>query len=137
MTRVFVYGTLKKGIQNHHLLAGAEYVGQAYTIECFKMFNVGFPIIREAEADGHAVFGEVYDVDDQTLSRLDRLENEGTMYDRKVAQIAFPPGQGMGAAGQDLIDHASIYIGNPKYWDQSTPAVYDKLNTYGELEWHP
>lgn len=136
MTRVMVYGTLKRGIQNHHLLQGADYVGEAYTIECYKMFNVGFPIIRETEQDGHAVYGEVYDVSDEILAKLDKLENNGVMYDRKIIQIAYPPGQGI-SGGQDLIDEASIYIGNPKYWDQCKPQVYTNLNSFGELEWHP
>jgi gamma-glutamylcyclotransferase (GGCT)/AIG2-like uncharacterized protein YtfP len=136
--RVFVYGTLKRGIQNHHLLRGAEYVGNAYTIECFTMFNVGFPVIRTSESEeARSVFGEVYDVDDTILARLDRLENNGVMYDRKTVQIAFPPGQGMASGGQDLIDEAGIYIGNPKYWDQCSPQPYTNTNDFGELEWHP
>jgi gamma-glutamylcyclotransferase (GGCT)/AIG2-like uncharacterized protein YtfP len=132
MTRVFVYGTLKKGYGNSHLLRNAEFVGHGYTIETYRMFNVGFPIIRECE-DGNPVYGEVYEVDDQTLKNLDRLENEGVMYDRKVVNVGLPCGK-----DTPIIEHGvSIYVGNPEYWDKHTPAPYTHHNTYGELEWHP
>jgi len=131
--RVFVYGTLKKGINNHHLLATAQYVGEAYTVDTFKMRCVGFPVITPSD-DGLPVFGEVYDVDEDTSKRLDQLEAEGHMYDRKEVGVVFPKGQGM--AG-DQIDTANIYIGNPGYWGAGRGAVYDTVNEHGELEWRP
>jgi gamma-glutamylcyclotransferase (GGCT)/AIG2-like uncharacterized protein YtfP len=131
MHRVFVYGTLKRGIHNHHLLKSSQYLGEAYTVDPFKMFNVGFPVIR-FDDNGLSVHGEVYDVDDETLKKLDGLENEGVMYDRKEIPVVFPGGQPV-----DLIDTASVYIGNDEYWDRHLPAPYEILNEYGELDWQP
>jgi gamma-glutamylcyclotransferase (GGCT)/AIG2-like uncharacterized protein YtfP len=133
---VFVYGTLKRGISNHRLLADSEYICNAYTVDTFKMYTVGFPIIMPADGpDAWAVYGEVYDVDDATLKRLDGLEAEGIMYDRKLINVCLE--QPMGR--QELIDaNVSVYIGNPKYWAGLKPSQgYHDLNIHDELEWRP
>lgn len=131
--RVFCYGTLKRGIHNHHLLSTAEFVGEAYTLDTFKMYHVGFPIIRFSDhPDAKAVFGEVYDVDDDTLKKLDRLENEGVMYDRKQINITLSD-----LAANDIIDQVSVYVGNDKYWDGHSPQEYTSVNVHDELEWRP
>lgn len=133
--RVFVYGTLKRGIHNHHLLQTADYIGEAYTLDTFKMYHVGFPVIREAAEGGKAVYGEVYDVDDDTLKKLDRLENEGVMYDRKQINIIIADA---GPFSGDTVDaNVSVYVGNPKYWDGHTPQEYISVNVHDELEWRP
>ncbi len=131
--RVFCYGTLKRGIHNHHLLSTAEFVGEAYTLDTFKMYHVGFPVIRFSDhPDAKAVFGEVYDVDDDTLKKLDRLENEGVMYDRKQINITLSD-----LAANDIIDQVSVYVGNDKYWDGHSPQEYTSVNVHDELEWRP
>jgi gamma-glutamylcyclotransferase (GGCT)/AIG2-like uncharacterized protein YtfP len=127
--RVFVYGTLKKGIHNHRLLENAEFIGRAYTVDGFKMYSVGFPVIRFSD-DGDPVYGEVYDVDDETLKRLDHLENEGVMYNRKEINVI--------VEGMDVVDaNVSVYVGNDEYWDRQGPDPYERLNSFGELEWRP
>lgn len=130
MARVFVYGTLKRSEHNHHLLQTAEYVGKAFTIDTFKMNCVGFPIIHRDD-QGHSVFGEVYDVDMDTLAKLDRLENVGVMYNREKTQVVFPDEQGV------IEPDVYIYVGHPDYWSKHSPRQYTTLNDTGELEWHP
>lgn len=132
--RVFVYGTLKRGIGNHHLLADSQFIGNAYTVDTFKMYSVGFPIIMPDD-DGFAVYGEVYDVDDDTLKRLDNLEAEGTMYDRQKINVCLDPPRGQ----QEIIDaNVSVYIGNPGYWaNLKDNQRYASLNVHDELEWRP
>lgn len=131
--RVFCYGTLKRGIHNHHLLSTAEFVGEAYTLDTFKMYHVGFPVIRFSDhPDAKAVFGEVYDVDDDTLKKPDRLENESVMYDRKQINITLSD-----LAANDIIDQVSVYVGNDKYWDGHSPQEYTSVNVHDELEWRP
>lgn len=89
---VFVYGTLKKGKPNHHILDNAwtDYVGKATTVGHYRMWCIGFPLIMSVPADYDIftapVVGEVYAVDEQVMARLDRLENNGRMYRRQ--QIA-------------------------------------------------
>jgi gamma-glutamylcyclotransferase (GGCT)/AIG2-like uncharacterized protein YtfP len=128
--RVFVYGTLKKGLCNSSLLRTAEYVGTGYTVSLFTMRTVGFPIIFPAE-NGSPVFGEVFEVDDNTLKALDNLESEGRMYNREKIMVVLPD---IGDAGQ--IEDVYVYVGNPDYWDGRGTA-YTYLNEYDELEWYP
>jgi gamma-glutamylaminecyclotransferase len=80
-TRVFVYGTLLSGERNHHLLARARLVGEARTGPRFSLYDLGsFPGL--VPNGGHAVAGEVYEVDEPTLAALDRLEGHPDFYRR-------------------------------------------------------
>lgn len=92
MSRVFVYGTLKKGGSNHRLLAGQSFVGNASTLPGYALFELdGYPgMVEEAGAPG-TVTGEIWDVDTEALERLDRLEGtqEG-LYERKAVRLAHP-----------------------------------------------
>ena len=129
--RVFVYGTLKRNNGNHHLLrTGAEFIGIAYTVDPFKMYTVGFPVIRP-DPDGKTVAGEVYDVDDQCLKRLDSLEAEGVMYDRVKTGVIFPST----TMQMEQVDEAFIYVGRPEYWEHKNPPPFTNVNLAGELEW--
>ena len=91
--KVFVYGSLMKGCGNDHLLKGSTLLAaEAITLPIFTMLHLGgFPGIVE---DGHTqVIGELYEVDDDTLTRLDRLEGHPDFYKRKpiaVRSVAGP-----------------------------------------------
>lgn len=78
--KVFVYGTLMKGYWNHHYLEGQKYLGPA-RIKGYAMYQVSsFPgIIKQGQDE---ICGELYLVDKKTLARLDRLEDEGRLYNR-------------------------------------------------------
>ena len=80
---VFVYGTLQKAFSNHHLLAdgGAELLGGATTMNRYIMRaqqfvggSMGIPFVGKSQAISH-IQGEVYEVNEAVLSRLDRLES--------------------------------------------------------------
>lgn len=78
MNKVAVYGTLKKGHGNHRLLLNAEFLG-TQQVEGFIMYDLGaFPGIKPA--DGGTVHVEVYEVDDNQMARLDRLEGYNPTY---------------------------------------------------------
>lgn len=82
--RVFVYGTLKAGHSNAGLLAAATFVGDAVTVPEFTMFAENynhFPMV--AEGGNKVIKGEVYEVNEFTLSRLDSLEGHPRWYQRK------------------------------------------------------
>jgi len=85
--RVFVYGSLKRGLYNHRLLTeGATFAGED-RIEGATMFDLGaFPAVHLGGAG--AVHGEVYRVTPETLARLDRLEGCPTMYQRVRVRLA-------------------------------------------------
>jgi gamma-glutamylaminecyclotransferase len=108
--KVFVYGTLKAGRSNHRLLATATFVGQGATVKSFRMGDCGFPVLLESKKDrlGCArVQGEVYEVDDATIERLDALEAEGRMYRREVHKIELASGRRV---------KAFVYIGTAAAW---------------------
>ena len=87
-TRLFIYGTLKRGDCRAPLLADAAYLGQAVTTPRYKLYTHGpYPALVEAAAIGQpglAIHGELYEVDDATLARLDEEEgvDEG-LYERR------------------------------------------------------
>jgi gamma-glutamylcyclotransferase (GGCT)/AIG2-like uncharacterized protein YtfP len=75
VTRVFASGTLKRGCSNHGCLAGQHYVGAARTAPGFALYAVAdYPgMVRSSDGTG-TVIGEVWEVDDACLQRLDALE---------------------------------------------------------------
>ena len=90
--RVFVYGTLKSGFGNHSLLSNATFLGTHNTDRAFKMLNLGsFPALIESTKCGYSIYGEVYEVDQDTLRSLDMLEGYPGFYNRKV--ITTPYGE--------------------------------------------
>ena len=89
-TKVFVYGTLKKGFSNHYILSTSKLVGEATTCSTYAMIGTGMPFpyvlgIRSAELGGLNITGEVYEVDASTLQRLDVLE--GVPHHYKKQQV--------------------------------------------------
>jgi gamma-glutamylcyclotransferase (GGCT)/AIG2-like uncharacterized protein YtfP len=83
MKKVFVYGTLKRGYSNYsYFLKDSKFINEAVTTKLYEMVNLGsFPAIIPNNK-GKKVSGEVFLVDDWTLSRLDILEGEGQFYTR-------------------------------------------------------
>jgi gamma-glutamylcyclotransferase (GGCT)/AIG2-like uncharacterized protein YtfP len=75
MYRVFVYGSLLKGMGNHPLLKDSKCIGTTISPEGFDMIDLGyFPGVLQNDESIGKVIGEVYEVDDDTLRRLDCLE---------------------------------------------------------------
>lgn len=74
MHLVFVYGTLLSGMPNHRLLEKSKLVSSnARTYG--KMLSLGgFPGAYHVGYVDGTIHGEVYEVDDDTLARLDQLE---------------------------------------------------------------
>lgn len=109
--KVFVYGTLKHGYGNSRLLAGCNLLSVAY-LNNHKLLHAGFPVLVQEE--GSRVRGEVYEIpeaiQEQVITRLDWLENEGSMYDRIT--ITVNDGD---VEGQE--HEVQTYLGNPKFWD--------------------
>jgi gamma-glutamylaminecyclotransferase len=80
-TRVFVYGTLRRGEANHQLLASAAFVREARTPAAYTLYAFdGHPGMGIGGTDH--VMGELFDVDDATLAQLDVLEDHPRWYQR-------------------------------------------------------
>jgi gamma-glutamylcyclotransferase (GGCT)/AIG2-like uncharacterized protein YtfP len=88
MNYFFVYGTLKRGEGNHHLIEHAEFVDVGYVRGCVLFDLGGCPAMMTGDfrslMTDHVAKGEIYAVEDehldQTLASLDMLEQEGRMY---------------------------------------------------------
>jgi gamma-glutamylcyclotransferase (GGCT)/AIG2-like uncharacterized protein YtfP len=84
MTTVFVYGTLKRGYGNWGALLKdrSVFLGEAVSVGAnYIMLNGGFPRVLDS-ANGHPIFGELFEVDRAVLKRLDRLEGHPHWYRR-------------------------------------------------------
>jgi gamma-glutamylcyclotransferase (GGCT)/AIG2-like uncharacterized protein YtfP len=97
MSRViFVYGTLKRGGSNHRHLQNAKYLGDAETTRGYRMYDAGgYPaLVRDTTGTVH-IPGELWEVDDRHLARLDRFEgtHEG-LYHRSPITLATPHDRG-------------------------------------------
>jgi gamma-glutamylcyclotransferase (GGCT)/AIG2-like uncharacterized protein YtfP len=91
LSTVFVYGTLRKGFGNHRLLEnpGVRYLGKDY-LTGFRMVSCGgfpaiFPVGPVQSDSDDIIMGELYEVDDDTMYNLDRLEGVPFHYQRVKA----------------------------------------------------
>jgi gamma-glutamylaminecyclotransferase len=92
MTKVFVYGTLKRGGSNHRFLAGQQFLGEASTVPGYTLYSLGdYPGMARSNNAAHVVTGEVWSVVHACLARLDKLEgiDEG-LYAREAIALAAP-----------------------------------------------
>lgn len=89
--RLLVYGTLKRGFNNHRVLGDSHFIGvgvvpggSLYGYAVDPMFGIPF-----AKMDGGAgVHGEIYEVEQEsTLRRLDRLEGHPHGYRRTRVKL--------------------------------------------------
>lgn len=100
MTLVFVYGSLLRGEYNHRLLAGSKRIATARTPARFRLVDLGaYPALLPGGAA--AVRGEVYEVDGETLERLDQLEGHPTYYRREPVVL-----------DNDQIAYVYVFVGN-------------------------
>ncbi len=89
---VFVYGTLKEGFANHnHFLGQSEFVADACTQERYRFLSLGaFPAVHLPNNEDMPCFhvhGEVYKASPRTMVMLDRLEGNGTLYQRHLRPV--------------------------------------------------
>lgn len=92
MTRIFVYGTLKRGGSNHAFLAGQGFLGAARTTSGYTLYLMDdYPGMMRSPGDATGVVGELWTVDDACLKKLDELEGvaEG-LYERALIKLAPP-----------------------------------------------
>ena len=87
---VFVYGTLKQGFSNHHVMkrANGRFVGTHNTDPWYTMIKMGtFPgVVVGGET---SIKGEVFEVD--SLVPLDRLEGYPGFYNRRLIETDYGP----------------------------------------------
>ena len=101
-TRIFVYGTLKRGYTNHvRYLSVAENRGGALFLGCARTAKpwplvvrpaemlpaTRGPVLMDVEGTGAQIDGELYEIDSRTLEAMDILEGvkSGYYYKKKIA----------------------------------------------------
>ncbi|MDD3180269.1 MAG: gamma-glutamylcyclotransferase [Opitutaceae bacterium] len=95
MTRVFVYGTLKRGGGNHGFLARQRFVGEARTHPGYVLYSLGdYPGMVQEATDQVGVTGELWEIDDSVLQQLDELEGVAAGLFRRITLTLAPPHDG-------------------------------------------
>jgi len=120
-TLVFVYGSLKKGFPLQGHLLTSDYIGSV-PIEGYTLHSAGaFPYM--VPCCNGTVLGELYSVPQGILERLDRVEQEGTLYKRIVL------GEYEGRAVHSYVAHEVHSVGFAE-WDGQSSANDIKEDLY-------
>lgn len=86
---LFVYGTLRKGKHNHHILRNSKCLGEFHTERGLGLIVQGLPFLVE-DVTGPGCWGELYEVDRNVLSDCDRLEGHPDFYKRTLIDVIDP-----------------------------------------------
>lgn len=89
MPKVAVYGTLRTGFGNHHLMGDSRLLGTT-ELHGFEMYSAGgFPVIYPSTNDD-SIIVEVYEVSESVLhGPLDSLEGHPRWYRRQLVDTEF------------------------------------------------
>jgi gamma-glutamylcyclotransferase (GGCT)/AIG2-like uncharacterized protein YtfP len=94
MVRIFVYGTLRKGECRNYLLEDYRFLGYAKA-KGFLLYNIGaFPGMIEG---GGEVVGEVYEIHESLLEKLDLVEGVPDLFCRELIEVTLENGQTISA----------------------------------------
>lgn len=90
-TRIFVYGTLKRGQSRAAALAGQSFLATVTTAARYRIFDCGgYPGLVEV-LQGVSIEGELWEVDAACLAALDEIEGVAlNLYARRPVLLAAP-----------------------------------------------
>lgn len=143
MTRLFVYGTLKKGQPNNYRMLDssngkAKFLGSARTADKYPLVIAGkynVPYLLNVPGQGNQVHGEIYEVDDQMLHFLDGFEGVPDHYQRTLIKLEVKEWAGQ-ADGKTLapgsVTEAYLYVTSTYKPDWVTLPMYESYNSYGD-----
>lgn len=100
LTKVFVYGTLKRDQPNHHWFwkpqsGFARFLNTGRTVTKFPLLigtRYNIPFLLNRPGIGHCIVGEIYEIDEMMLANLDVLEDYPKLYDREKHEVAMENG---------------------------------------------
>lgn len=141
MTYIFVYGTLKTGQPNHHIMTNgvhgkARFHGKGRTVEKYPLVIAGvynIPYLINTAGKGHHVVGEIYGVDDQLLQYLDEFEGCPDKYQRTLERIRVGERDGepgKSAAENSILD-CFIYSTTTYQADWLNLPIYENYDSFG------
>lgn len=105
MQTLFVYGTLRKGFGNHRVMSEARWVGPGRTTARFDLRVDDLPFVVPGATS--RVRGEVYEIDEAQLERLDAFEGHPQWYRREQIGVELDD-------GTTLLAWMYIYLGEPR-----------------------
>jgi gamma-glutamylcyclotransferase (GGCT)/AIG2-like uncharacterized protein YtfP len=93
--KLFVYGTLKRGLSRNRYLDGQQFDGEARTSPYYRLLDCGsYPGLVPAaqlSVDGLSIEGEVWEIDSRCLQILDEVEAVGEgLYRRARVELEAP-----------------------------------------------
>ncbi|XP_042369299.1 LOW QUALITY PROTEIN: gamma-glutamylaminecyclotransferase B-like [Plectropomus leopardus] len=144
MTRVFVYGTLKKGQPNYYRMfesvnGKAEFLASARTTQKYPLVIAGkynIPFLLNIPGKGHRVRGEIYRVDDKMLKFLDEFETVPSMYQRTEVEVQVEECVGETDGEEKLragsIIEAFVYSTTTYQPDWPSLPTYESYDAYGD-----
>ncbi len=132
---LFVYGSLKKGFDNHNLLDGyAKRIGEAYTVDKFAMYEDSFGnypyLIQKPIAE---IRGELYEIRKrELLDKIDEFEGAPEYYQRK--QIRVKTNKGIKQAFVYIRENEEIPKGQEllTIWENNTHYKVRKFDRFLE-----
>jgi gamma-glutamylaminecyclotransferase len=133
MQKVFVYGTLMTGFENHIYMSKSRLLGKAMTMKKFYMTARFIPFVSDVENEkSNYIIGEVYEVDSQSLNSIDRLEGHPDFYKRKEIDVRLDDGSTMKcwmyfSEGDE--GHTEVESGNYYLYRFSTEKVRHVIKT--------
>jgi len=87
-TILFVYGTLKRGLANHHLIAEEHFIGEGVTAPRYRVIDLGpHPGLIVDEVHGLSVKGELWAVNNPCMVALDAFEEVPGPFIRALVEI--------------------------------------------------
>ena len=106
---LFVYGSLKLGGYNHSFLEDSKFIC-FYKLQNHCLVDVGHGFPYLVTKNNSFVYGEVWQVDSDTITITDRLEGVPNLFTRQVEEISEPYNQVIGDLNYYLsrFDLASI-----------------------------
>ena len=89
MSYLFVYGTLKKDCDNHHIIKSLKYVGEYYTKEeYYKEDNSLYKTAsRTYTKPPQKVVGELYELKKNFIRSVDIFESHPTLFHRELIYV--------------------------------------------------
>lgn len=90
MPKLFVYGSLRKGMSQHHHLKDQKFLGLASSVKKFLLEKILSPEDQQSYAiayedkNGEKLNGEIYEINGDILQMIDEYEEYPALYDRRA-----------------------------------------------------
>lgn len=81
---LFVYGNSKRDFPQYHLLQKSKFLGLGQTVAKYQLYQVSwFPVLVETTTNPVSVYGELFEVSEESIFLLNSVYNLGQNFFRK------------------------------------------------------